>query len=149
MSSSVLNGKIPAVRVLFPTKSLFAIASKIFDRICFVRDVCSHRTTLDPKFLKCVFLGDLRVQKGYHSYCPTLNRYLVPSYVIFFETLPFSQPLSRPSQGENKDLLSIRLPLPHHPLLQLPLCLFPSAHLFVMSTPSVLHCNLQTHSLHH
>ena len=56
MSFSVLNGEIP-YRVLFPTKNLFPIAPKIFGCVCFVRDVCPHHTKLDPKSLKCIFLG--------------------------------------------------------------------------------------------
>ena len=66
MSSSVLNGETP-YRVLFPTKNLFPIALKIFGCVCFVRDVHSRHTKLDPKSLKCIFLGYSRVQKGYRS----------------------------------------------------------------------------------
>ncbi|KAL0533382.1 hypothetical protein IC582_030221 [Cucumis melo] len=56
MPSSLLNGEIP-YRVLFPTKSLFPIAPKIFGCVYFVRDVRPHHTKLDPKSLKCIFLG--------------------------------------------------------------------------------------------
>ncbi|KAA0066246.1 putative mitochondrial protein [Cucumis melo var. makuwa] len=63
MPSSVLNGEI-SYRVLFPTKSLFPITPKIFGCVCFVRDVRSHHTKLDPKSLKCIYLCYSRVQKG-------------------------------------------------------------------------------------
>ena len=56
MSSFIINGEIP-YRILFPTKSLFPIAPKIFGCVCFARDVRPHHTKLDPKSLKCIFLG--------------------------------------------------------------------------------------------
>ena len=62
MPSSLLNGEIPYF-VLFPTKNLFPIAPKIFGCVCFVRDVRSHHTKLDPESLKCIFLGYSCVQK--------------------------------------------------------------------------------------
>ncbi|XP_071705367.1 uncharacterized protein [Rutidosis leptorrhynchoides] len=63
MSSAVLNGDIP-YSVLFPTKSLFPIEPKIFGSTCFVRDTQRHRSKLDPKSIKCVFLGYSRLQKA-------------------------------------------------------------------------------------
>lgn len=47
----ILNSEIPHC-VLFPTKSLFSIALKIFGCVCFARDIRRHRTKLDPKSLK-------------------------------------------------------------------------------------------------
>ena len=60
---------------------------------------------LDPKLLKCIFLGYSRVQKGYRCYCATLRHYFVSTDVTFFETTPFflSSPVT--SQGEDDDLL--------------------------------------------
>jgi len=58
--SSVLYNETP-YSILFPTKSLFPIALRIFGSTCFVRDVCSHVTKLDPKSLKCIFLGYSRL----------------------------------------------------------------------------------------
>ena len=45
---------------------------------------------LDPKSLKCIFLGYSRVQKGYRCYCPSLRRYVVSVDVTFLENDPFS-----------------------------------------------------------
>ena len=64
MTPSVLNGEIP-YKALFPDKSLFPIDLRIFDSTCFVQDVHPHVTKLDPKSLKCVFLGYSHLQKGY------------------------------------------------------------------------------------
>jgi len=111
MPSSVLNGEIP-YRVLFPTKSLYPIAPKIFGCVCCARDVRPHRTKLDPKSLKCIFLGYLRVQKGYRCFCPTLNRYLVSPDVTFFEDMSFSPSSSSSCQGENDNLFIYEITSP-------------------------------------
>lgn len=105
MPLSVLHGEIP-YKIFFPNKSLFPVDSRIFGSTCFVRDVCSHVTNLDPKFLKCIFLGYSRLQKGYKYYCPSLNKYLVSIDVTFTENTPyFSSPPSPAHQGEDDDLL--------------------------------------------
>ncbi|XP_057991842.1 retrovirus-related Pol polyprotein from transposon TNT 1-94 isoform X2 [Hevea brasiliensis] len=62
MLSSVLNGDIPYTALFF-TKSLFPIEPRIFCCTCFVRDVRPQVTKLDPKSLKCVFLGYSLLQK--------------------------------------------------------------------------------------
>lgn len=146
MPSLVLNGEIPHC-VLFPTKPLFPIAPRIFGCVCFTWDVRPHHTKLDPKSLKCIFLSYLRVQKGYCCYSPTLNKYLVSPDVTFFEDIPFSPLPSSHCQGEDDDILPMRLTFPHHLLLRL-LCLFLLAHLVLESTLGSLHNNLQTHVLH-
>ena len=40
-------------------------------------------TELDPKALKCVFLGYSRFQKGYRCFSPDLNKYVVSIDVVF------------------------------------------------------------------
>ena len=54
--SSVLNWVTP-FQILFPHKSLFLIEPLVFGCTCFVRDVRPHVSKLDPKSLKCIFLG--------------------------------------------------------------------------------------------
>ncbi|CAM8957622.1 unnamed protein product [Rhodiola kirilowii] len=100
MSSSVLSGESP-LGSLCPSSSLFPVAPKIFGCTCFVRDVRPHLTKLDPKSLKCIFLGYSRVQKGYRCYSPDLQRYVVSVDVVFSERTPFS--FSAPRQGEPDD----------------------------------------------
>ncbi|XP_060969394.1 retrovirus-related Pol polyprotein from transposon TNT 1-94 isoform X4 [Cannabis sativa] len=105
MPSSVLNGEIP-FNILFPNKSLFPVAPRVFGSVCFARDVRPSVTKLDPKALKCVFLGYSRLQKGYRCYCPDLNKYLVSIDVTFVENTPyFSSSPTSTSQGEDDDLL--------------------------------------------
>ena len=65
---------------------------------------------LDPKSLKCIFLGYSRVQKGYRYYCSSLRRYLVSADITFFENASFSQDSIHTSQGEDDDLLVYTLP---------------------------------------
>ncbi|KAK2970794.1 hypothetical protein RJ640_007090 [Escallonia rubra] len=105
MPSTVLNGDVP-YNVLFPTKPLFPVEPLIFGSTCFVRDVRPHLTKLDPKALKCVFLGYSRLQKGYRCYSPDLHRYLVSTDVVFSEHSPFfSSKFHSSSKGEDDDWL--------------------------------------------
>ena len=89
----------------------------MFGCTCFVWDVCSHVSKLNPKSLKCIFLGYSRVQKGYRCYCPTLRHYFMSTDVSFFETTPFSLSSPITSQGEDDNLLvyTIASPAPSTP----------------------------------
>ena len=104
MPSSVLNWAIP-YHQMFPNKPLFPIDPKVFGCNCFVRDVRPQVSKLDPKFLKCIFVGYSRVKKGYRCYCPTLRRYFVSIDVTFFDTTSFSLSSTVTSPGEDDDLL--------------------------------------------
>ncbi|KAJ9553824.1 hypothetical protein OSB04_017869 [Centaurea solstitialis] len=111
MPSSVLHGEIP-MSVLVPGQRLFPIEPKIFGCSCFVRDTRPHLSKLDPKSLKCVFLGYSRLQKGYRCFSPVLNRYIVSRDVTFMEEVPF-YPVSTCLDHENQDdLLIYPIPTP-------------------------------------
>ncbi|KAJ9564855.1 LOW QUALITY PROTEIN: hypothetical protein OSB04_000821 [Centaurea solstitialis] len=114
MPSVILDGQSP-FSVLFPTKSLFPIDPKIFGSTCFVCDTRPHITKLDPKSLKCVFLGYSRLQKGYRCFSPTLNRYIVSRDVTFHENVPFFPVSTSCSLGDSDDLLIYVTPLPESP----------------------------------
>ena len=62
MSSSVLNWAT-TYHLLFPNNPLLPIDPKVFGCTCFVRDVRPHVSKLDPKSLKCIFVGYSRVKK--------------------------------------------------------------------------------------
>ncbi|KAJ9697298.1 hypothetical protein PVL29_009198 [Vitis rotundifolia] len=103
----VLKGDIP-YKVIHPQKSLFPIEPRIFGCTCYVRDTRPFVTKLDPKALKCVFLGYSRLQKGYRCFSTDLNKYLVSTDVVFSEdTSFFSSPTrsamvkSRPTVGQS------------------------------------------------
>ena len=85
--------------------------------MCFVRDVRPQVSKLDPKSLKCIFMGYSWVQKGYRCYCPTLRRYFVSTDVAFIETTTFSLSSTVTSQGGMMIYCSIRFP--YQSLLQL------------------------------
>ena len=105
MPSSVLNGDIPYA-VLFPSKSLFPIEPRVFGSTCFVRDVRPQVTKLDPKSLKCIFLGYSRHKKGYRCFSPTLHCYIVSTDITFFYSTPFfSSSSMSEGQGEDDDFL--------------------------------------------
>ena len=56
----------------------------------FCSNVRSQVFKLDPKSLKCLFVGYSLVKKRYRYYCPTFRRYFVSTDVAFFETTMFS-----------------------------------------------------------
>ena len=111
MPSSILDWATP-FQTLFPHKYLFPIEPLVFGCTCYVRDVRPHVSKLDPKSLKCIFLGYSRVQKGYRCYCPSLRRYLISADVTFLEGTPFSPNSIHTSQGEDDDLLIYTLASP-------------------------------------
>lgn len=71
MPSSVLHGTIP-FSLLFPSQVLFSLPPKVFWCVCFVCDHCPNMTKLDPKAIKCLFVGYSCSQKGYR-YSPDLK----------------------------------------------------------------------------
>ena len=111
MPSSVLNW-VTSFQTLFPHKSLFPIEPRVFGCTCFVRDVRPHVSKLDPKSLKCIFLGYSRVRKGYRCYCPSLRKYLVSANVTFLKNTSFSQDPIHTSHREDDDLLVYTLASP-------------------------------------
>ena len=119
MASFVLNW-VTLFQTPFPYKSLFPIVPQVFKCTCFVRDVCPHASKLDPKSLKCIFLGYPQVHKGYRCYCPTIQRYFVSTDVTFFETTPFSLSSLIISQGEDDDLLVHTIASPAPTLASIP-----------------------------
>lgn len=104
MSSEVLGGKIP-FSVMFLNKHLFPVEPKMFGCSCFVRDSQPHINKLDPKSLKCVFLGYSCLQKGYTSFSPILKRYLVSRDVTFKEKVPFFPMTTSYDRRGDDDLL--------------------------------------------
>nr|GEV13541.1 polyprotein, putative [Tanacetum cinerariifolium] len=114
MPSAVLDGNY-LYSVIFPTKPLFPIDPKIFGSTCFVQDTQPNITKLNPKSLKCVFLGYSRIHKGYRCYSHQLHRYLVSRDVIFHEDLPYFPVTTYRHQEENNDLSD----LIHEPSTQL------------------------------
>ena len=76
MPSTVLGGQIPYT-VLSPGTPLFHLPPKIFGCVCYVHLLGRGSDKLDPRSIKCVFLGYSRIQKGYRCYSPTLRRHFI------------------------------------------------------------------------
>ena len=63
----------------------FSYHKKILS-MCFDQNNDLHKTKLDSCALEYIFLVYSRTQKGYHYYCPSLNRFLLSTDVKFFES---------------------------------------------------------------
>ena len=75
------------------------LVPRIFGCVSFVHVHSQNRGKLDPRALKCVFVGYSATQKGYKCYHPPSKKFYVSMDVTFHEQEPyFSQPYL---QGEN------------------------------------------------
>ena len=54
--------------------------------MCYVHILGPRSDKLDPRSIKCVFLGYSRTQKGYRYYSPTLQRHFISADVTFDES---------------------------------------------------------------
>ncbi|KAJ9545430.1 hypothetical protein OSB04_025137 [Centaurea solstitialis] len=99
MPTHVLRNKSP-FSVLFPKGTPFPLTPRIFGCVANVHDHRPQLTKLDPRAIRCVFLGYSRVQKGYRCYSPSLHRYFTSADVTFHESCPYflehSHPVSDP-----------------------------------------------------
>src|SRR5262249_45436670 len=94
LSAAYLINRMPLRTLNFKTplevlqgKNSYIVPPKIFGCVCFV-----HRTNvekLDPRALKCVFVGYSSTQKGYKCYHPPSRKYFVSMDVTFREFEPF------------------------------------------------------------
>ena len=92
MPSTALGGQIPYT-VLSPDAPLFHLPPKIFGFVCYVHILGPGSDKLDPRFIKCVFLGYSRTQKGYRCYSPTLRHRFISANVTFDESQSYFSPL--------------------------------------------------------
>ncbi|KAK1684333.1 hypothetical protein QYE76_045181 [Lolium multiflorum] len=87
MPSRVLNYKTP-IECLSGTNS-FIVPPKVFGCTCFVHDYRNSVGKLDPRAVKCIFVGYSPTQKGYRCWSPTEKRFFVSMDVTFHENEPF------------------------------------------------------------
>ena len=99
LPTQVLNKQSP-VEVLSSPSDLFAIPPKVFGCVCFVHNHSPTRGKLDPRAIKCVFLGYSPTQKGYKCYHPPTRKWYVSMDVTFFEEQSYFTPQAS-LQGEN------------------------------------------------
>src|SRR3954471_6287541 len=104
--SRILGMKMPCAMLLGATK--FVVPPKVFESTCFVR---KHRPTvgkLDPRVIKCVFVGYPFCQKGYKCWSPTEKRFFVSMDVTFRESEPYyGNPLEKTSPDRREGERSI------------------------------------------
>jgi hypothetical protein len=67
-------------------KNSFVVPSKVFGCVCFVKDYIGK---LDPRVLKCIFVGYSGKQKGYKCWCPAEKRMFISMDVTFRENESF------------------------------------------------------------
>ncbi|RDX93352.1 hypothetical protein CR513_24403, partial [Mucuna pruriens] len=102
LPTQVLNGISPIKHMLslFPSSSLMlSLPSRVFGCVAFVHSHNPHRVKLDPKVVKCVFIGYLSNKKGFKCYHPPSCRFFVLMDVTFHETRSFFD--GPPLQGES------------------------------------------------
>ena len=99
LPSRILNSKSP-LEVLKHRK-IDLSHLRVFGSVCYVHVQAKHRDKLDPRAIKCIFLGYSSTQKGYCCYDPVSKKKFVSRDVRFNETVPyFSEQLDTSTQGE-------------------------------------------------
>jgi hypothetical protein len=87
MPSRILGMKSPSELLLGQRE--FRVPPKVFGCVCFVRD---HRTSvgkLDPRSIKCIFVGYASRQKGYMCWNPVERKLFVSMNVTFRKFEPY------------------------------------------------------------
>ena len=84
LPTQVLKQQSP-VEILSRPSTLFSIPPKVFGCVCFVHNHAPTRGKLDPRAIKCVFVGYSPTQKGCKCYHPPTRKWYVSIDVIFFE----------------------------------------------------------------
>ena len=77
---NILKNSYPTSHHLFSS-----LTPRTFGCIVFVHIHSQHRSKLDPRAHKCIFLGYSPTQKGYKCYHPSTHKYFVSRDVTFFE----------------------------------------------------------------
>ena len=78
--------------MLSPDAPLFHLPPKIFGCVHYVHILGPGSDKLDPRSIKCVFLGYSHTQKGYRCYSPTLRRRFISADVTFDESQSYFSP---------------------------------------------------------
>jgi hypothetical protein len=92
----VLQNKVPDISHI-----------KVFGCTCFMHLSATHRDKLNPRAIKCIFLGYSTTQKGYKCYDPLLKKLYVSRDVRFVEGTPYF------TAGKQGEVSSDFFPLPN------------------------------------
>lgn len=88
LPSPVLNFETPLnlIKCYFPQNRVFSeIPPKVFECEMFVHIHSQNKNKLDPRSIKCIFLGYSSMQKRYKCYSPTQRKFFVSPNVSFHE----------------------------------------------------------------
>ena len=88
MPTKVLKYKTPleCLKDFFPETRLHSdLPIKVFGCTVYVHIPSQFRSKLDPRAVKCVFMGYASKQKGYKCYDPQTKKFHVSMDVSFFE----------------------------------------------------------------
>ncbi|XP_057495256.1 retrovirus-related Pol polyprotein from transposon TNT 1-94 isoform X3 [Actinidia eriantha] len=118
LPTRVLNKRAP-VEVLSGSSTLFSIPPRVFGCTGFVHNHSPSREKLDPRAIKCVFVGYSPTQKGYKCYHPPSRKWFVSMDVTFFEHQSYFQSPS-PLQGESTNTGMEVVPEPKMSMFNLP-----------------------------
>ncbi|KAL6278328.1 hypothetical protein ACE6H2_021929 [Prunus campanulata] len=109
LPSRVLNFRSPLEAVKGRKIDLSHL--KVFGCTCYVHIQASHRDKLDPRAVKCMFVGYSSTQKGYKCYDPISKKSFVSRDVRFDENTPYySKTHEVVGQGEDTFFNMITLP---------------------------------------
>lgn len=104
--SKVLNNQSPFyfLSSFFPDLSLHTpLPLQVFGCVFFVHIPKIHRDKLDPRTLRCVFLGYSPTQKGYKCYNPSSQKFYASKDVTFVESQSFFGPPQVGPQGKTRE----------------------------------------------
>ncbi|RVW51913.1 Retrovirus-related Pol polyprotein from transposon TNT 1-94 [Vitis vinifera] len=90
--SRVLDNKSPVeiLKSFYPHfRTSNGITPRVFGCTAFVHVHSQHRDKLDPRVIKCVFLGYSSTKKGYKCYNPSARKFYISADVTFTENKPF------------------------------------------------------------
>ena len=90
--SRVLDNKSPVemLKSFYPHfRTSNGLTPRVFGCTTFVHVHNQHRDKLDPRAIKCIFLGYSSTQKGYKCYNPSTRKFYISADVTFIENKPF------------------------------------------------------------
>ena len=99
--SRVLDNKSPVemLKSFYPHfRTSNGLTPRVFGCTTFVHVHNQHKDKLNPRAIKCVFLGYSSTQKGYKCYNPSARKFYISADATFTENKPFFPKFSL--QGE-------------------------------------------------
>ena len=132
LPSRVLENSTPidSLQRFFPHVSLKTnLVPRVFGGVCFVANHQPSHDKLDPRALRCIFIGYSSTQKGYRCYYPPTCRFFVTKDATFDEFLPYYFPCPPATSSSPSDSIDFLIPhpivhstltIPRHPPSPLP-----------------------------